>query len=213
MHVLVIGQSEICRMGMKSILQHMAIDCNFKEAETIDDGIVVSGNHYFDLIIIHLGISGNGNVGKLEKIPMSNLNRNTVLVSNANNYPVELWAYRVGLSAFISEQTKKEIIIAIFQIVIKGGRYFTPKTVTSKPDDSYNLKTLQAIALKRQYNLTKRQLEVLKLLVDGKANKIIAQELGISDGTIKLHISGILNTLNAKNRTQAVIIANRLNIM
>ena len=52
--------------------------------------------------------------------------------------------------------------------------------------------------------LSKRQLQVLDLITDGKSNKSIAEELGLSTGTIKMHVSGIFKKLNVTNRTEAV---------
>ena len=53
--------------------------------------------------------------------------------------------------------------------------------------------------------LTMRQADVLKLLVEGKPNKLICRDLRLSEGTVKVHVSAILRALNVRNRTQVVI--------
>ena len=58
-------------------------------------------------------------------------------------------------------------------------------------------------------NLTQRQRDVLNCLREGKSNKQIAYELGLSEGTVKIHVTAIFKSLNVKNRTQAVISASR----
>jgi DNA-binding NarL/FixJ family response regulator len=58
--------------------------------------------------------------------------------------------------------------------------------------------------------LTGRQSEVLALLVQGKPNKIICRELGLAEGTVKIHVTAILKALGVTNRTQAVIAVSRL---
>jgi DNA-binding NarL/FixJ family response regulator len=60
------------------------------------------------------------------------------------------------------------------------------------------------------HQLTQRQWEVLNCLREGKSNKQIAYELGLSEGTVKIHVTAIFKSLGVKNRTQAVIVASEL---
>ena len=60
--------------------------------------------------------------------------------------------------------------------------------------------------------LTLRQLDVLRLLMQGQPNKLIARALGLTEGTVKIHIAAILRALQARNRTEAVVMARRLGI-
>jgi DNA-binding NarL/FixJ family response regulator len=60
--------------------------------------------------------------------------------------------------------------------------------------------------------LTPRQLDVLHCLMRGEPNKVIARELGLTEGTVKIHIASILRTLQARNRTEAVIVARQLGV-
>lgn len=62
-------------------------------------------------------------------------------------------------------------------------------------------------------DLTPRELEVLQLLAEGLANKAIAQQLGISDHTVKFHVNAIMSKLNAQSRTEAVVRATRLGLI
>jgi DNA-binding NarL/FixJ family response regulator len=60
--------------------------------------------------------------------------------------------------------------------------------------------------------ITQRQLEVLRCVIQGKTNKVIARELDISDGTVKQHLSDVLLRLGVKNRTEAVYAAAKLGL-
>ncbi|MDE3011454.1 MAG: response regulator transcription factor, partial [Pseudomonadota bacterium] len=62
-------------------------------------------------------------------------------------------------------------------------------------------------------SLSERQLEVLALLMQGKPNKVIARELDVSEGTVKMHLAIIFGTLQARNRTEAVAAAQRLGLL
>ncbi|MEK9776732.1 MAG: response regulator transcription factor, partial [Quisquiliibacterium sp.] len=64
----------------------------------------------------------------------------------------------------------------------------------------------------RQLGLTDRQIDVLKLIMRGLPNKLICRQLGLAEGTVKVHVSAVLRALGARNRTQAVIAASRIGL-
>ena len=118
------------------------------------------------------------------------------------------------ISAFIGEQTKKEITTSVFRIVLAGGRYFSPEVIGGR--QSYYVRGSTSrflVSTDDRTALSNRQFDVLKLLAEGQPNKLIARELNIATGTVKVHISGILKALKAKNRTQAVSIAKHIKLL
>jgi DNA-binding NarL/FixJ family response regulator len=64
----------------------------------------------------------------------------------------------------------------------------------------------------RQLGLTDRQAEVLRLILRGLPNKLIGRQLQLAEGTVKVHVSAVLRALGVRNRTQAVLAANRLGL-
>jgi two-component system NarL family response regulator len=102
-----------------------------------------------------------------------------------------------GAKGYLLKGEEPSVMLACIRKVVEGGRHI-PSEVTDKfmdrvPDDS----------------LSARELDVLKLLVEGKSNQEAATVLSISESTIKFHVNHILAKLNAADRTQAVIIALR----
>lgn len=214
MRVLLVDQFDICREGMKAVLLQMDEGCEFLEADTLEEAVELSGGGALDLIIIDLDVPETGGIGMLDRIKKSNLRGNIVLFSMSEDYKIMRMAYEMGVSAFIREQTKKEITMSVFQIVLAGGRYFSPEVIGGRPDHEVQGATSRfLIASESKPILSNRQQDVLKLLSEGKPNKVIARELGIATGTVKVHIAGILKSLKATNRTQAVSIANHINIL
>ncbi|MBI4986969.1 MAG: response regulator transcription factor [Rhodocyclales bacterium] len=63
-----------------------------------------------------------------------------------------------------------------------------------------------------RYGLTAAQMRVLELLTQGKTNRQIAEMLGVTEGTVKIHVSAIFKALNVSNRSQALLVANRQRI-
>ncbi len=102
-----------------------------------------------------------------------------------------------GAKGYLLKGEEPAVMLECIRKVVQGGRHIPPQ-VTDKfmdriPDDA----------------LSARELEVLKLLVEGKSNQEAAASLSISESTIKFHVNHILAKLNAADRTQAVIIALR----
>jgi DNA-binding NarL/FixJ family response regulator len=64
----------------------------------------------------------------------------------------------------------------------------------------------------RKLGLSDRQTEVLRLILQGMSNKLIGRQLQLAEGTVKVHVSAVLRALGVRNRTQAVLAANRLGL-
>lgn len=109
-------------------------------------------------------------------------------------------ALDLGAMGFIPKTANSRVLLDALQLVLAGGVY-VPAEIPR------NGATVRARTITRpeQLGLTLRQADVLKLLVQGKPNKLICRDLRLSEGTVKVHVSAILRALNVHNRTQVVI--------
>ncbi|MNY60952.1 CsgBAC operon transcriptional regulatory protein [compost metagenome] len=103
------------------------------------------------------------------------------------------------------------------RLVLVGGIYIPPMLLGAP--GTYSSSTPMSPSAHVQVNtsletlsqlLTERQVDVLRLLSQGKPNKLIARELGISEGTVKIHLAAVFRALNVRNRTEAVVTASSL---
>jgi DNA-binding NarL/FixJ family response regulator len=124
-----------------------------------------------------------------------------IVLSAANNPESVIEAFEGGARGYIpTATTPAELVVEIIRLVIAGGtfvppsglqlkriplKYLTPGTTTNQP-------------------FTPRQIAVLGQLTQGKANKVIAYELAMSESTVKVHIRNIMKKMNASNRTEVV---------
>lgn len=122
-------------------------------------------------------------------------------------------AMRVGASGYLLKDTPSEELAAAIRAVHKGYAQFGPgiwqKMIAQVSHKSPS--TAAAEPLSRPsglLELTPREREVLYLIATGSSNREIAQKLFISEGTVKNHVTNILNRLNLRDRTQAAIFAN-----
>jgi DNA-binding NarL/FixJ family response regulator len=100
---------------------------------------------------------------------------------------------------FIPKTANAQLLLAALRLVLAGGVYV--------PTDNGGFDDLRPrpVAKPSELGLTVRQADVLKLLVQGKPNKLICRDLRLSEGTVKVHVSAILRALNVHTRTQVVI--------
>jgi DNA-binding NarL/FixJ family response regulator len=78
------------------------------------------------------------------------------------------------------------------------------------PPGANGSESVRALEERLRTLLTERQMDVLRLLSQGKPNKLIARDLGISEGTVKIHLAAIFRALNVRNRVEAVVASRRI---
>jgi DNA-binding NarL/FixJ family response regulator len=127
-----------------------------------------------------------------------------------------------GVLGFIPKAYSPDVMLSAVRLVLAGGVYVPPMMLTALPPGIVAGVAPQAAetlsrggagsqTLEHLRNvLTERQVEVLQLLSQGKPNKLIGRSLGISEGTVKIHLAAIFRALNVRNRTEAVVAAQAL---
>lgn len=123
-------------------------------------------------------------------------------------------AFRLGVVGYVPKTASPKILCRAVGLVLAGGMYVPPQILLAAFNGDRSVlervasRTPRAAAPKHEVGaLTARQLEVLRELAYGKPNKVIARALGISEGTVKLHLATIFKILKVHNRTEAVLAA------
>jgi NarL family two-component system response regulator LiaR len=114
-------------------------------------------------------------------------------------------AVTAGASGFLlkKEVQEPEVIAEAIRAVHHGDAFLTPSIAARI------LKVVQRLAVPNRYGLTRRELETLSLITEGKDNRSIARQLAIDERTVANHVSNLLFKMNARNRTEASAIARR----
>ena len=110
-----------------------------------------------------------------------------------------------GASGYITKRAETKILSNALKLILDGGTYIPPVMLGKNLDDTP--------AKGKGKMLTNRQSQVLGLVAKGMSNKQIAYEMGVSEATVKLHINALLRAIGATNRTQAVIIAQKMGLI
>ncbi|OGA69154.1 MAG: DNA-binding response regulator, partial [Betaproteobacteria bacterium RIFCSPLOWO2_12_FULL_65_14] len=143
-----------------------------------------------------------------------------VVVLSASEQPhTVMRAIDAGAMGFIPKTSSNELLLEALRLVM-SGRVYLPHDVLRQHQDapehalrrSEEANKAGAALSPRDIGFTARQADVLALLVQGKPNKLICRQLEIAEGTVKIHVTAILKTLNVSNRTQAVIAVGKLGL-
>ena len=114
-------------------------------------------------------------------------------------------AIAAGAQGYISKSLGREALVDSLRRMWEGERV-TPEGY--EPEDGGSEEDARAELARRFATLTPQQMKILRLICQGKANKEISYELSIAEATVKTHITAIMSKINARRRTQAVLLAN-----
>lgn len=140
----------------------------------------------------------------------------TIVVLSADDSPeTVLAAIDAGAAGFIPKTARSGVMQDALRTVLAGGVYLPPAVLLASRGDT----AAAAVAFEPPApdadavtGLTPRQCDVLRLLIEGKPNKLICRELDLSESTVKTHLGSIFRRLGASSRTQAVVAAARLGL-
>lgn len=175
---------------------HCASDCSEAEsaAASISD---------LDLVLLNLGLPGCAGIWSLTRLRDIAPAASVVVVSGNEEKEVILAAFEAGAKGYIPKSSKREVICAALRIVAAGSTYVPPQAISEQP---------LAASPPHEPALTERQLDVLRLITRGFANKEIAAQLRIAKDTVKQHAKAVYTALGVANRSQAARAAERRGI-
>ncbi|MGD9915391.1 MAG: response regulator [Rhizobiaceae bacterium] len=165
---------------------------------------VVAHRDDLDLVLLDLsmpgasGLSGLISLRGISDVPM-------MVVSAHDDAETVRRALDLGASGFISKSASIEEIRSAVELVLSGGIY-APTGIELGVERDPEISDL----IHRLRTLTPQQTRVLGMLAEGLLNKQIAYELGVSEATIKAHVSAVLQKLGVDSRTQAVILLSKI---
>jgi two-component system nitrate/nitrite response regulator NarL len=205
--VLVIDDHPLFRKGVADLLSlEPAIDL-VGEAASGEEGIAKAQSLQPDLILLDLNMRGMDGVETLRRLRTAAAPEARILmltVSNATEDVVR--AMRAGADGYLLKDMEPEDILVQLRTAIRGGVAISPE-----------LTELLARALREEpgpvaparAGLTPREQEILALLAAGLSNKLIARELDVAVGTVKVHVKNLLKKLGLKSRVEAAVWASK----
>lgn len=204
--VVIIERHSFVRGCIQSMLsQTAALTC--VGVATVGDYLARAGTQKGDVIVLcALGLQAPEADLELSLLIDAGCQTPIVVMSDLADPDLLVAAMNKGVNGFIPADVSVEVAAHALHLVAAGGRYFPADTLLAakRAIDTGN-------ADKRAASLfTQRQVAVIDALRRGKANKIIAYELNVSESTVKVHVRNIMKKLKAKNRTEVAYLTNGL---
>ena len=210
MKILLIDDHALFRSGLKFLLSDLDETLVFGEARSVTDTEQHVGS-VFDLILLDWNLPGISGSAGLQALRERFSGTTIVVLSGEEDPALVRQAIDLGASGFIPKASMPAVLISALRLILAGGIYLPAQLLMRRQQNLSNRDNpASAAELKLSEQLTGRQFDALMLAVKGKSNKQIARELGVSEGTIKQHLSTAFRLLGVSNRTEAVYaVANR----
>jgi len=204
MKVLIVDDHALVRDGLGHLLQALDEDpVEVVEAATASDALAcAAATPDLDLALVDLNLPdsrGHELVGAL--VAQCPLLPTVVLSASEDPNDIE-HVLAAGALGFVPKSSPTPVLVQALRLVLAGGVYVPPAL----------MRAAARAAAPSLRVLTERQAAILTRLVDGHSNKAIGRELGITEATVKAHVSAIFKALGVSNRTQAARAARELGI-
>lgn len=212
MTTLIVHDQPLVGEGIKSLLGEMDIFCDFEYASNAAEALRKLEGGSVDLVFLGLFLCDEGSLDILAKIRNFDAAVPVIVLSDTESASVIRKAVQNGASGFIVETAPREVMIHAINMAITGQRLaLLPLSAISQPDngsDNARVPFNDIADLRDRYaRLTEQEARVLGYIREGMSNKEIARELGIFEGTVKVHVKSVFRKLHAKNRTMAALMA------
>lgn len=205
MNLLLVDDHALFREGLRALLLKISPELTVYEAASVEGAIDECRSTEFRMVLLDLHLSRSEGLETLDSFRSSVPDVPVVVLSGGEEPRRIRAAIERGAVGYVPKSHSSDLMIAALRLVLSGGVYLPP-IVLDGPADIARATTDAAVP-QPFARLSPRQHQVAQLLLQGQPNKVIARQLGLSEGTIKAHVSAIYQIIGAKNRVEAVTLA------
>ncbi len=200
--VLIVDDHPLLRRGVVQLLELEPDFACVGEASSGQEALQLAGQAQPDLILLDLNMIGMDGLETLRALRAAAVEARIIILTVSDSDTDVVQAMRDGADGYLLKDTEPEELVAQLRQAM-DGRLVVSDALTSalaralgrpKKDEKASLA-----------NLTAREREILKLIARGKSNKMIAKQLDISEGTIKVHVRSMLKKLGLRSRVEAAV--------
>jgi DNA-binding NarL/FixJ family response regulator len=207
MKLLLADGHHLMREALACFLRQAEGAVEVAEATSFEDAIEAAEAEAFDIIVLDRSMAGPGELRGLERMIERAGGARVVLLSSDMSRRMAAEALRLGVAGVILTDLRGSALMSALRLIVAGETYIPPALL----DDGAMLE--RSPGLGSAFNeavggsLTRRELEVVRLLAEGLSNREIAGRLGLAEVTVKLHLHNAFEKIGARSRADAVRIA------
>jgi DNA-binding NarL/FixJ family response regulator len=211
--LLVIEDHALVREGLVQTLMQLEAEVAVREAADCESGCAVLAEaDDFDLVMLDLALPGIDGLTCLNLLRQRYPALPVVIVSAYDDAHTVNRALRAGAAGFVPKAYSGENLLNALRSVLEGVIYVPHASLPNQGSPILATPSSGKGVSPAEVGLTDRQADVLALMVKGQSNREIADLLGLSEGTVKIHITAIFKALGVSSRTQALVAVTKNNI-
>lgn len=203
-NLLIVEDHALTLFGLKTVLNSKDFIKEIYEAQNASKALSIIKKSHIDIAIVDLGLPDINGIELTKKIKEVSPSSKIIILTSHNNREEVIECFRNGAKAYCSKEIDTNILSEVIEHVKYGAVWIDPSVASIVENCLVGENTLNETSLDK-YNFTAREKEILKLLVNGFDNAEMSKKLSVSLHTIKAHMCSILQKLDVKDRTQAVI--------
>ncbi len=207
--LMLVEDHKLMRVGLKSLFDEQDELEVTSEAESGSQAIEKYKSTQPDVTLMDIGLPDISGIEATKKILELNNNAKVIILTSHLSEKEVLDSLQAGACAYVMKDINTDILKMIIQTIKEGAMWIDPLAVPILREKNTSVipqrQMSRAMFRQQHSNLTQREYEVLKLVVDGKSNNEIAEALTISTHTAKAHVCNIIQKLLVDDRTQAAV--------
>lgn len=206
MKILLVDDHALFRESVALLVEHRLPGLQLRLAGDVAGALAaLQAEPGFALVLLDLALPDSSGFTGVERLREAAPQLPLVVMSADDRPETVLAAIDRGAAGFIPKSADSRAFAAALRTVFEGRVYLPPQALLGQGPKTEPV-------LDDELGLSPRQIEVLRLLVQGHSNKLIVRELGIAESTVKTHVEAIFRRLGVNSRTQAVVAAARLGL-
>jgi two-component system, NarL family, nitrate/nitrite response regulator NarL len=208
MNVLLIDDHFCAREGVACLLKQIIPELQVFEADNFDDGLLLARDTPLNLVLLDVQLPGKDGLAGLAELKEAFPDLCVVMFSGLDDRELVFEALRLGAMGFIVKTVSRQAFVEALRDVLSGKVYLPASAVGPQPvlppAKSVSAE-IRSISDPASLGLTPREFEVLRWLVQGKCNKVIARELGIEEQTVRNHLRPIFQKFGVAQRAELLV--------
>lgn len=205
LRVLLIDDHTLFRVGLEGLLSRRGIDVIASVGDG-REGLRYAEEQKPDVVLLDMRMPDVDGIGVLKRLRENGFQNPIVMLTTSSEERDLVESLRNGAQGYLLKDMEPDELVLALRDIVKGKTVVAPDLapVLAKVVQGDGSLPVKASPFDE---LTPRESEILSLLAEGQSNKVIARNLGISDGTVKLHVKAILRKLGVHSRVEAAVIA------
>ena len=207
--LMLVEDQKLMRVGLKSLFEENEGLKVTVEAENGKEAVEKFRTNHPDVVLMDIGLPDITGIEATKQILDFNINAKIIILTSHLTEKEVVDSIETGAKAYVMKDINTDILKMIIKTVKDGAVWIDPLAVPFLRDKNKAVipqrQVSRAMFRSEHADLTQREYEVLKLIVDGKSNNEIAEELTISSHTAKAHVCNIIQKLLVDDRTQAAV--------